>query len=80
MMSDLTGERGRRAQKSPLLATLWFWRTVIGLVGHLAGARLRAGVSSPFEGAMSVARGRGDLRHAIRSLRRAPWYSLAPSV
>ncbi|MEX2271523.1 MAG: FtsX-like permease family protein [Vicinamibacterales bacterium] len=77
MMSDLTSERRRHARKSPALAALWFWRTAIGLVGHLAATRLRARVSSPLEGAVSLARGRGDLRHAIRSLRRAPWYSIA---
>lgn len=77
MISDLTDERLSRAQESPFLAALWFWRTSIGLVGHLAVARFRERVSSPLKDALSLVRGGGGLRHAIRSLRRAPWYSVA---
>ena len=77
-LGDLVEEWRRRAANSRARAAAWLCSQAVALatyllVGHAGGAirdtatSLRRGVSS----------GERELRHAVRTLRRAPWYSLA---
>lgn len=75
---DLEEQRRRHARVSRLRARLWFWRASLAVaayvlvrrvVGALRSARLQPGV-------WGVGRGHHEWRQSLRSLRRAPWYSL----
>jgi predicted permease len=72
---DLEEERRRRARRSPAAARLWLWRTALGIAIHVAVRRVAQACRELGRGL-----GRGgassDLRQALRSLRRTPWYSL----
>jgi predicted permease len=75
ILGDLEEERGRRARRSRMLATLWMARAALAIslrAGFtLLAARLRS------RQLLRDNRGLGrDTRHAVRSLRAAPWYSV----
>jgi predicted permease len=71
---DLAEERRRR---SGARATLWFWRAALGVVLYLLIQRgreiVRQMIASGFGLGGNV---RSELRQAMRSLRRTPWYSV----
>src|SRR5688572_7270331 len=77
ILGDLEELRARRARTSGVAATVWFWRSALGLLVYAVTARLRVGVG----GALSSgggSRGVGaDLRDAVRGLRRRPSFTCA---
>jgi predicted permease len=77
ILGDLEEQRRRRAKRSPVLARLWFWHRSVALAMFFAVAA--AFKSSPASGTGRASFGRGlgtDLRYALRSLRKAPWYAV----
>lgn len=74
ILGDLEEERGRRARRSPVLATLWMARTTLAISLSAGVTRLAARLRSlqPFRDNRGLGR---DVRQAFRSLRAAPWYS-----
>jgi putative ABC transport system permease protein len=82
ILGDLEEERARRAVlSSKRRATLWFLRASVAVLVYVLARRLRdaftrrAGVP-PRVFAARAGRWRRELQPALRSLRRAPWYSL----
>jgi predicted permease len=75
---DLEEERSRRAARSPGLATLWLWRTTLAIVMFFVVRHAAAFARSILQAALRFVGGAParDVRRAIRSLRRTPWYSL----
>jgi putative ABC transport system permease protein len=76
MLGDLEEMRARR-RSSRAAATLWFWRTAIGIVFHVAQQKLRGALRAMHRsngGSRGVG---GDLRQAVRSLGRRPAFSAA---
>jgi putative ABC transport system permease protein len=78
MLGDLEELRARRARESRVAATLHFWRAALGLLLYALGSRLsegwRAFRQAPFGGS------NGDIRHALRTLRRNPAFAAAAVV
>jgi hypothetical protein len=72
---DLDELRGRRASRSRVAAALWFWREAAGILLHAATARVRDTLDAGTAWRGRPGRFAGDLRHAVRSLRAAPWYA-----
>jgi hypothetical protein len=75
ILGDLEELRGRRSRTSPVAATVFFWRAALGLLLYALEFRLREGWRAfrhaPFGG------NSGDLRHALRTLRRNPTFAIA---
>src|SRR5262245_58384798 len=77
-LGDLVEEWRRRAANSRARAAAWLCSQAVALamyllVGH-AGAAVRDTAMSLRRGVSSGGR---ELRHAVRTLRHTPWYSLA---
>ena len=78
VLGDLMEERRRRARESRLRAALWFWSQAAILSLYLSLAHVAAAIGNgvtSLRRAMSA--GGRELRHSIRTLRHAPWYSIA---
>ena len=75
IIGDLEEERRRRARTSPLAARLWLCGAWISLLGEIAWRKPGEALENLFAGGVGVRRRTGELRYAVRSLRRAPWYS-----
>ena len=80
IVGDLEEGWHRRATRSPLRASVWFFRAGLGVLLHAATQRLREwladGVSS-----RGGSRGLGgDMNHAVRSLRRNPAFAAAAVI
>jgi len=73
---DLCEQRHQRARVSPGGAAVWYWRTSLGLAIYLAARRMGEAMRNLFAHGFRFGGHRGELRQAIRSLRRTPWYSL----
>jgi predicted permease len=70
---DLAEERARRVGRDGAVrAAAWHWMAMAGIGAHAAMTHLSRVVSAWTRGLRP--RG-GDVRHAVRSLRRAPWYA-----
>ena len=70
---DLAEERARRAAREGVVrAAVWHWMATAGIGGHAAMTYVSRVVSAGPRGLRP--RG-GDVRHAVRALRRAPWYA-----
>jgi putative ABC transport system permease protein len=72
---DLDELRHRRASRSRLIAALWFWRDAAGILLHAAMTRVRDTLGGRRAWRGRPGRAAGDLRHAVRALRAAPWYA-----
>ena len=73
---DLLEERLRRADRSRVGASLWFWRAALSIAVVLMVSQVTQSILRPWLHG-SPPRGAGDeLRQAVRSLRRTPWYSV----
>lgn len=73
---DLEEQRRRRAARSPIIATLWFWRRSLAIVVFMGVSQLITTVSGLFGAGLMRAGGLGsDVRYAVRSLRKSPWYA-----
>ena len=74
---DLEEERRRRRARSRTGAHLWFWRRAFAISAYMLGQRVRT-LSGDLlsQGAAHISSFGGDIRHASRSLRRTPWYSV----
>lgn len=74
MLGDLHELRRRRASGAGVGATVWFWRTALGIIVFTAAVRVRDAWRGA--GASGGARGTGgDLHHAFRSFRRNPGFA-----
>ncbi|MEX2271402.1 MAG: FtsX-like permease family protein [Vicinamibacterales bacterium] len=73
---DLHEERLRRSARGTAAGTAWYWRTALTMLTAVAAARALAGIRRLASAFNAGGHGR-DLRHALRSLRRAPWYAAA---
>ena len=74
MLGDLEELRARRRGRSRVAATLLFWRAAAGLLLYALGSRLREGWRAFRH---SPVGSDGDLRHAVRTLRRNPAFAAA---
>ena len=77
MIGDLEELRHKRRPASPVRAALWFWRSALGIIVHVAVERLCEklhGLRNSTGGTQGVG---GDLRHAVIALRRRPGFSAA---
>jgi predicted permease len=72
---DLEELRRRRTSRSRVCGALWFWREAAGVLLHAAVHRVRDTMDGRRAWHGRPGRAAGDLRHAVRSLRAAPWYS-----
>ena len=76
ILGDLTEQRWHHARTSPIRATLWFWRSFMGIAFFIGARRgldaLRRWVRSGF----GFSGGLHDWQHAARALKRTPWYSV----
>jgi predicted permease len=78
VVGDLTEQRRQGSRTGGLITAVWirararYWRAALGIVVYLLLQRGRALMRQR----ISLGGRRGELRHAIRSLRRTPWYSL----
>jgi predicted permease len=73
---DLEELRRRHARVSRIGARLWFWRASLGVAVFVALRRTATAFRRMARGGFGLGGGRADLRYAVRSLRRAPWYAL----
>src|SRR5687767_15267179 len=76
ILGDLAEQRTHHARTSPVRATLWFWRALLGVAFFIGGCRLHDAVSAWARSGFGVAGGSQDLRQAGRALKRTPWYSV----
>ena len=70
MIGDLEELRRKRRGSTALAAAVWFWRTALGIVLHVAGQRLRGGLRAIRSSAGGTNGLGGDLRQGLRALRR----------
>ena len=73
---DLLEQRALRARRSRAGATAWYCAAAFAIVGHIVVRKASALVQN-WRRSLAGLPGRPDLRHAIRSLRRSPWYAAA---
>jgi predicted permease len=77
IVGDLIEERERRHARSPVRARIWYWSAAMTLVGNLVRQRFTAAIRvAGWRSAFGGGGGGRELRQALRSLRRTPWYSL----
>ena len=77
---DLAEERARRAARGgSARASVWHAQAMLAIGGHMLRRQMAAAVRAMLGALVPFGRGRGrgggDVRHALRSLRRAPWYA-----
>jgi putative ABC transport system permease protein len=71
---DLHEERLRKADRSRVGAALWFWRAAFSIAVVLMVGQVTQSILRPH--GLRPSGGVDELRQAVRSLRRTPWYSL----
>jgi len=72
---DLREQYRRRAARSRVYATAWLAIAVSGLTGYLLVRKL-GDLTRTIASALGWRRGARDLVHALRGLRKAPWYAI----
>lgn len=73
---DLAEQRRRRAERSPVAARLWCWRRSLAIAFFFMAVALRTTLTRIVRESAAGAGGfGGDVRYALRSLRRSPWYA-----
>ena len=77
MLGDLEEMRARRAGRAPVVAIVMFWRAALGLVLYAVASRLRDGLRAFRHVPLGSG---GDLRQAVRSVRRNPGFAAAAIV
>lgn len=80
MLGDLEELRARRMGGSRVAATLLFWRAALGLMLYALGSRVRDGFRALQQSAFGGRGTQGDVRHALRTVRRNPTFAAAAIV
>ncbi|HET9372527.1 MAG TPA: hypothetical protein VFO19_19830, partial [Vicinamibacterales bacterium] len=75
IVGDLDEERARRTRVSTLTATVWFWRSGIGIAVYFAARRIADAVSAGARAITGWSNTPQELGQSVRALRRTPWYS-----